>query len=210
MLNDRSERNQVNQQGINRVETAREMMQTCEEMYQYVVGTITDINAEVARSTRTNEELTDIAHAINRASKFCEESRKVINRSHEIICNVVCFSWMMLPEHVNMEKCPTIRAKYALGIPDMKMHIRMPTLKKDPDKFIDLMAALGISKEAAVTGQVQIHYPTVCELAQRRFEQGLPNLPHVSTTDMWPVYKLTTRDLVPRKGETTIPDQEEN
>lgn len=188
----------MNQQ-TDHVEAARLMMATCEEMFQYVVQVCTAIRADIGRGKLTVEQLTDVSYFIKKSSEYANECSKFTKDLEEHSSNLACYTWVMKPENVQQQKCPSIRGKYAIGTPDVTFKLTIPSSKKSPDKFIEFMAALGISKEAAISGLVTVHYPHVCELANQRLEEGLPNLPHVNPEDLYPTYKLKTREIVARK-----------
>jgi hypothetical protein len=144
-------------------------------------------------------ELADAAYALREAEGLLDDARKKLKELKSLADKMAC-----LVAATTLEgEC--IRTEYCTAVPMQRSLVRLPTWRKDPEQYRELMTFLGVPAELQGGGEdrqhaaVEMHWPGMMELMHRRMAEGKPLPPGVDPGRTTAEYSLTIRK---KKGVT--------
>jgi len=146
----------------------------------------------LASAPKNQEELADIAYALNECTALLKDLGKITNGGSETCQKIACALWSQA------EQTQPIRTDHMTATPRIRYMATLPSRKKDPEGFAALMTHLGIPQYLwdVPEGQpvaAQLNWPGMVELLTQQAEQGLPLPKGVDPSKTYPVYALTIR-----------------
>jgi hypothetical protein len=181
------------------IKTAQEMHRAVRESHGRVHEAIKRLEAE-AKACTDIQELADISYATDKAWKMVDDTRKEMNKLHELVEKITGAMWAMTAAIHDGEP---IRTAYCTATPSAKPVASIPTRKNDPEGYTKLMSALGVPPElanfASEDGRelIELHWPTFMKMLEARLAAGLPLPPGIDPDKTYTKYGLAIR---PKKG----------
>lgn len=153
------------QAGEHARDTLRALQQAAETMLaavtdaSFVIGTILQDPRNLAK--RTDEELADVGFFFRETENLLDEARKECGRKKELVGKVLALR--LTRKAINSDDPADLRVETEVcsATPDVKMRPNLP--HKHSEKWFSLMAAFGVTREAAERGVVSFHWQRISE-----------------------------------------------
>lgn len=152
----------------------------------------------------SREELADIAYAARESASLADENRKAWQMLTEKAQRTACILW--LQDMTNAGE--PIRTEHCTATPDVRVAVRVPSRKKDPERYARLMQWLGVPEAlyTAPEGEspaVDLHYMGIVRTATDMLAEGKTLPPELNMGNTGQLYFLKIRG---RKGvDETLP-----
>lgn len=133
------------------------------------------------------KDMVNFIYVIREISRLADDLRKEADGIGHMFENVLC------AVYVTANETGPIRASLATGTPDLKLGVKVPNQKREPERFQKLMTHFGISKEVISARVVKPYWPGICEQVSRLAEEGKPLPPGINPDDTYPTYKVRVK-----------------
>lgn len=133
------------------------------------------------------KDMVNFIYAMREISKLADDLRKESDGVGHMLENMTCALW------VSQNKTKPIRASLATGTPDCKLAVKIPSRKKEPERFQKLMDFFGIPKTAVEARVIKPYWPGLCEHVSSLSEEGKPLPPGINPDDTYPTYKVRVK-----------------
>jgi len=132
-------------------------------------------------------DMVNFIYVMREISKFADDLRKEADGIGHMIENAVCVVY------VTQNNVGPIRASLATGTPDLKMGVKIPNQKREPEKFQELMNFFKIPAKVVTARIVRPYWPGLCEYVSMLAEEGKPLPPGINLSDTYSTYKVIVK-----------------
>lgn len=140
---------------------AQDMYADMLSMYMRLVQTMKKLEADMKADPSNMELCADAGFVCKEMDKLLKDIGVEVRRRLELAENLVGVAWLQ------QESGDPVRTEHCTASVDLKMQPKVP--KKDTPEFVELMKWLGFDHNLDV---VRLHWPTFCDLATKRIEEG--------------------------------------
>jgi len=137
------------------------------------------------------EEAVDSIHILKKISKLLDDARKEADGVVLQLARLAGLEWVVA--NINKEDVEPIRGRLAVGTPSIRSTVKIPHIKRDREKYLELMKALGVSRQDAELDLVRPYWPAMIEEATERVKVGKPMLPGIDPGETRRIYAVATR-----------------
>ena len=141
---------------------------------------------ELFESATTLDEITDTIYAIRDSVEYLENIRKELNKIKYQLEQMACVAILAR----NEKSCCT---EYCCGTKRMSQDFSIPTKKKDPKRYNELMATLGIPQQVTDRELVRVHWPAFKEYCAELQERGENPPAGIDPKNGHPCYSVAIR-----------------
>lgn len=145
------------------------------------------------------KELADTCFAVKKSLELIKELTVQLNNMERLTSNMICALWMNTDGE-------SIRTVYCTATPVVKMMVKTPNRRTQPDEYAEFCRHFGVTEELIQSGAFQVHWPSMVELISANAEQGKPLPPGCDPSSQYPVHSVTcrkTKDILDAKD---LPD----
>jgi len=168
-----------------------------EALHKRVFTVLMALDPEVRTAKVPIEVLCDAGFLLKKSA----ETIKDVHTSLESLSGVCQSAAAMkqLKMYYNETTCPRINGEVSIGGVEMKMRVRLPTPRGNPDEYAALCQYIGIKPEFHSRGLARLHWPAVCDWLTELQELGQPTPPGLLKDSMYPSYSLRMRGVASNK-----------
>lgn len=130
------------------------------------------------------KDMVNFIYVMREISKFADDLRKEADGISHLFENMACAVW------VTQGDGEPIRSALATGTPDVKLAIKIPSRKTQPEEYAKLMKHFEIPEQAITDKVVKLYWPGLCEHVSLLAEEGKPLPPGVDPNNTYPTYKV--------------------
>lgn len=109
---------------------------------------------------------------INLVAKVCEKKMDDLRKAYKNVRSTaektICYLW------VNSGDDKPIKTPYVTCSPDLRMVPKVPSATQEPEEYVAFLGELGVPKEVAEFGALQIKWPGLVEYCTYLAQQGKP------------------------------------
>ena len=165
------------------------MNKTSKELYketlQFFNARILQLR-ELEKGANTLDECVDTVYAIRESVEYLEELRKKLNSLSEDLQTAICLSLA-----TRFKKSHA--TEYCTGTRKQTLVHNIPTKKRQPEKYQEVMEHLGIPQEVIDRELVRIHWPSWKDFCQSLMEAGEPVPAGVDPSKATTIFSVTVR-----------------
>lgn len=178
-----------------KIEQLLQLLQEYEKMKQMYLSCyelLSTLRDELRTGKYKLDDMVNFIHVTREISRLTNDLRKEADGIGHIFENVACAIY------VSLNETGPIRASLATGTPDLKIGVKVPNRKKEPERFQELMDFFGVSADSFEARVIKPYWPGICERISILAEEGKPLPPGLNPEDTYPTYSMrirTTRDI---------------
>lgn len=120
---------------------------------------------KLEQNTASLEDCVDAVYAIRESVNYLEQVRKDLEKLSGILQQVTCIS--LISRHKKSYK-----TDYCTATKKSSVSYGIPTKKKEPEKYVELMSSLGIPADVIRDELVRVHWPAFKEYCANLQEKG--------------------------------------
>lgn len=158
------------------------MLTEVEELHRRTYLTINTVHRAVRSEPIPKEDLVDAALLLKETMATLKDLSGEANALFEAAQKVACVRWVQ--DSVNEEAASSIKGKFAVGTPDVKLMAPIP--KRDTNEHRALCDFFGVPHDAPV----KFHWPAMTEVVSERLAEGRP-LPPGMKDSRYTLYRLS-------------------
>ena len=151
------------------------------ELHQEVYLTLGRLKSELIRE-KNLEDATDTIGVLKKTFDMIKDLKMEVDRCTEQMEKVVCALYIRSP--IMGEP---IRGEWVTGSPYPRSVFKFPSMKSDPEAYMNWMRQMGVPDDVIASGAVRPHYPSMVEHLNKLEAEGkqLPQNvnPHDSGTE---------------------------
>lgn len=132
-------------------------------------------------------DLKDMVNAIyvmREIAKLADDLRKENEGVLHLFENVACAMW------VTNSEAKSIKGALATGTPDVKLALKIPNARTEPEAYAKLMKHFGIPMQVVSDKIMKPYWPGLCAYISTLSEEGKPLPPGVDPDKTYPTYKM--------------------
>lgn len=167
---------------VTKIQAMRDRMEKLQvEVYNLMATTAADMNRI------TVEDDADMGLLCREMEELFDEMRKEVKARKELCGKIIAmdFAKRSLAGDVNDK----VSGEIATASPDVKQQPKIP--KQGTDEFLELMEAVGVSKEVALSGAVKLDWNGMGDYVAKQVALGKKIPPGI--TKLYPVFVATFR-----------------
>lgn len=154
------------------------------KVYLSCYETLSIIRDELRAGKYQLTDMVNFIYVMRELSKFADDLRKEADGIMHMFENMTC------AVYTTQNTLGPIRASLATGTPDLKLGVKIPNQRRDPEKFQKMMAYFGVSDSAVADRLVKPYWPGICEHVSILAEEGKPLPPGIDPENTYPTYKV--------------------
>lgn len=180
---------------------AKHLYRTILVAHMEALGYIQTERASTMNDPTNLADLADLCLVIKQAQDLVKELQTQLNKCLELSSQLICAQW------TQQEMSEPIRTPYTTCIPHIKMMVKFPNKKHQPEEYKKFCEHFGVSEELINSGAMQPHWPSMIEYITGLMEQGFPPPPGCDPTSLYPVYSVTSRKNQEILDAKDLPDK---
>ncbi len=153
-------------------------------------------------SVRCNEDLpkniriadiVDIAFAMKKCSELADDMRKCCNAVVQHFSRLICLA----SGELSVTKVVPIRSEHVTATPQVKMMRGLPSKRKEPEEWANLLKYFGVSQELLDTGIVKESYNGMIDFITKQLGEGKNLPPELQNRKEYAIYSCRFRQNKP-------------
>jgi len=137
----------------------------------------------------SQEDRADLVYFVKHMFDIFDDLRKETRVSREMLDAIICTVWITQQSGER-----SVKGDLASAMPRLTTQPRIPSPKKEPTKYGQLLKNLGVTNEDVIArGVLRLHWPSMVNWCTECSEQGLPLPAGVDPSDNESGYATTIR-----------------
>jgi len=169
-------------------DTAVKVYKLCKELHEEMFKLRAPL-FDLVKAEGDLQEIADVVYATREAMRHLEEVRKDVRKANDVAQKLGCVRW------TEQDDAEPIRTDNCIGSPKVRMTASVPSRRKDPEAFEELMRSLNIPEALWVSDSVRLHWPGFVEYLTELLADGKQLPKGIDPESKYPVFTLEVRKV---------------